>query len=108
LFAVGANRGIGTASVARETWEVECPRCGARLKVDAARGKVLAHHPPARARRVADLEHSRQLLEEEAARREAQFRQSAEDEKNKARLLERKFEEALKRAQGESEGCGSR
>jgi hypothetical protein len=38
------------------------------------------------------------LLREQAARREAIFRQSAADEKSKPQLLERKFEEALKKS----------
>ena len=40
-------------------------------------------------------------LSREKARREEMFRKSAEDEKSKAQLLEKKFEEALKRSKDE-------
>ncbi len=38
-----------------------------------------------------------QLLRKEAARREAHFQESAEEERIKSQLLERKFEEALRK-----------
>ncbi|HUU15472.1 MAG TPA: hypothetical protein VM182_17405 [Terriglobia bacterium] len=73
-----------------------CPCCGARLKVDGELGKVLSHQAPVRHPKAPDLEHAKQLLDKEKARREALFKRSEEDEKVKADLLERKFKEALK------------
>ena len=81
--------------------ELECPCCGARLKIDASLGKVIWHGQPQRKTEVPDIDHSAQLLEKEKARREALFLKSAEDEKSKAQLLEKKFEEALKRSKDE-------
>ena len=81
--------------------EVVCPCCGARLKIDVALGKVVAHEPPAKHAKNRDLDRVGQLLEKEKARREALFRQSAEEEKVKSQLLERKFEEALKKGKDE-------
>ncbi|MBZ5514789.1 MAG: hypothetical protein LAN62_08090 [Acidobacteriia bacterium] len=76
--------------------EITCPCCGARLKVDAELGKVLYHAAPPKHGKAPDIDHAAQLLEKEKARREALFRQSAEETKVKSQLLERKFAEALK------------
>jgi hypothetical protein len=81
--------------------ELECPCCGARLKIDASLGKVIWHGQPTRKTESPDIDHSTQLLEKEKARREAMFRKSAEDEKSKTQLLEKKFQEALKRSKDE-------
>ena len=79
-------------------FEVVCPCCGARLLIDRSLGMILSHEsPPKQPGRTPDLEHAGKVLEEAAARREALFRQSTEEEKHKGELLERKFEEALKR-----------
>lgn len=85
----------------RSEIETECPCCGARLKIDVLLGKVIWHGHPHRKTEAPDIDRSTQLLEEEKARREAIFRKSAEDEKSKAQLLEKKFEEALKRSKDE-------
>lgn len=78
---------------------VTCPSCGARLTVDPNLRKVVAHEaPPPKRQNAPDLDHADTLLREQAARREAIFRQSTEDEKSKPQLLERKFEEALKKS----------
>ena len=84
-----------------EEIELECPCCGAPLKIDVSLGKVIWHGQPPRKTEVLDIDHSAQLLEQEKARREEMFRKSAEDEKSKAQLLEKKFEEALKRSKDE-------
>ena len=85
----------------RSLIEVICPCCGARLKIDAGLGRVIAHESPPKHAKAPDLDHASRLLEKEAARREALFKQSTEEEKIKAQLLEKKFEEALKRTKDE-------
>ena len=78
---------------------VLCPCCGANLTVDTQLQKVIAHEaPPPRHQAAPDLDRVDALLREQAARREAIFRQSAADEKSKPQLLERKFEEALRKS----------
>ena len=75
---------------------IACPHCGARLSLDRSLGKIIAHEPPARAK-SADLDRVADLLDKEKARREALFKQSVADEKVKTQVLDRKFEEALKK-----------
>lgn len=82
-------------------FEIVCPCCGARLKVDTELGKVIAHEAPRKRSQAPALEQAGDLLQKEAARREAHFRQSTEDERVRSRLLERKFEEALSKAKDE-------
>lgn len=84
----------------RSNLEITCPHCGARLKIDSALGKVIAHEAPPKRTRAPDLDQAAKLLQEEAARREGLFKQSAEEEKIKTQLLERKFEESLKKSKG--------
>lgn len=78
--------------------EIVCPCCGARLKVDRELGKVIGHEAPNKPAHTPDLDRAAILLKKRAQEREARFRQSAEDEKGKSRLLERKFAEALEKA----------
>ncbi|PYV10617.1 MAG: hypothetical protein DMG23_07075 [Acidobacteria bacterium] len=83
------------------TVELVCPCCGARLKVDRELGKVVAHESPPKRAKPPDLAHATRALEKQAARREALFKQSAEEEKVKSQVLESKFKEALKRTRDE-------
>jgi hypothetical protein len=81
------------------TYSLICPCCNANLTVDAGLRKVISHEaPPPKHQASPDLGRADALLREQAARREAIFRQSAADEKVKPDLLERKFEEALKKS----------
>ena len=85
----------------RTMFEVTCPCCGARLTLDPELGKVIAHEPPPKQSKAPDFDQASQLLEKEKSRREALFNQSAEDEKVKSKLLDRKFEEGLKKSKDE-------
>jgi hypothetical protein len=80
---------------------VECPCCGARLTIDAKLGKVVGHEAPPPRRSTLDLGQAAALLKEQAARREAIFKQSAEDMKIQSQVLERKFEAALEKSKDE-------
>src|SRR5208337_3370089 len=82
----------------RASVELICPCCHARLTVDAVLQRVVAHEPPpSRQQRSRDLARADQLLRREAAQRETHFRESAKEERIKSQLLERKFEEALRK-----------
>jgi uncharacterized Zn finger protein (UPF0148 family) len=81
---------------------VVCPCCGARLTIDTQLRKVIAHEAAAQKHHDApDLDRAADLLREQKMRREALFQKSTEDEKSKSQLLERKFEEALKKSKDE-------
>ena len=84
--------------------EVVCPCCGAVLSVDAELGKVLHHQAPPKHEKAPDLSHAAQLLKKEAERREALFRHSADEEKVKSELLDRKFKEAFEKTKDQPTG----
>ncbi|MGD1101514.1 MAG: hypothetical protein ABSA59_05555 [Terriglobia bacterium] len=84
--------------------EVVCPCCGATLTVDAELGKVLFHQAPPKQDKGPDLDQAAQLLKKEADRREALFRQSADEEKIKSELLDRKFKEAFEKTKDQPTG----
>jgi len=83
---------------AASAFEVACPCCGAVLKVDPATHAVIAHTAPVQPKTFADLEAAARGMKEQEARKESLFRQSVEAEKNKADVLEKKFQEAMRRA----------
>jgi len=80
--------------------EVVCPCCRATLVVDVNLGRVVSHHELERGNKP-ELTDAQRILAEEAARREAVFQQSVDAEKTRGDVLSRRFEEALKQAQGE-------
>jgi hypothetical protein len=79
-------------------FEVTCPCCGAVLKVDAATKAIIAHTAPVRPKMFNDIEEAARAMKEQDSRRESVFRQSVEAQKHQSDLLNKKFEEALKRA----------
>jgi len=83
---------------------VECPCCGATLVIDANLKRVLSHVEPEREGGMPDLDAAQKILAEEAAKREAAFRQSVEAEKTRGDALSKRFEEALRQARDEPVG----
>jgi hypothetical protein len=79
-------------------FEVGCPCCGALLKVDPESHAVIGHTPPVRPKMFNDFEEAARAMKEQDSRKESLFQQSVEAERNKADLLEKKFQEAIKRA----------
>ena len=77
--------------------EVDCPCCGAKLKIDRTLGVVLSHTAPVRPPSI-DLDDTARLLREHEDQVEAKFRASVEAEKIKEDVLARKFAENLKKA----------
>jgi hypothetical protein len=78
--------------------EVACPCCHATLIVDVNLGRVIEHREPPNPDRP-ELDEAQRILSEQAARREALFERSVQDEKTRGDALSRRFEEALKEAQ---------
>jgi hypothetical protein len=80
--------------------ELECPCCGAVLTVDLNLGRIVSHEPPVNPNRP-ELDNAQKILAEQAARRDALFEQSFQNEKNKGDALSKRFEEALNEAKKE-------
>ena len=79
--------------------DVPCPDCGALLKIDTASRAVIAHTPAPRKRTFEDLDAAARHLREAEERRESLFRQAQEAEKNKEDDFNKRFAEAVKKAQ---------
>jgi hypothetical protein len=80
--------------------EVVCPCCQSLLVIDLNLARVVSHTEPERGNKP-ELSDAHRLLAEEAARREAIFQQSVDNEKTRGDALSRRFEEALKQANQE-------
>ena len=80
--------------------ELECPCCGTTLVVDTNLRRIVSHKEPEREDKP-ELSRAERILAEEAARREAIFKQSVADEKGRGDALSKRFEEALKQAKNE-------
>ncbi len=88
---------------------IVCPCCGARLTVDVRLARVVSHEPPPKTSgSVPDLDRASALLREQAARREALFRESTQNEKIKSQVLERKFKTALEKSKDQPVGKPTR
>ena len=80
--------------------ELTCPCCNAVLVVDTNLGRIVSHHEPDRGDKP-ELSDAQKILAAEAARREALFEQSFQNEKTRGDALSKRFEEALKEAEKE-------
>ena len=84
--------------MAKTPIEVNWPCCDAKLTVDAELCVVLSHVKPVKAAPDVDIHDAARILAEQARKREDKFRDSWEAESKKEDVLNRKFEEALKKA----------
>jgi len=89
---------MAKASSKVELFEVGCPCCGAVLKVDPATRAVISHVAAVKPKTFADFDAAAKAMREQEGRKESLFRQAVDAEKNKADLLEKKFQEAVKKA----------
>jgi hypothetical protein len=90
------NHGMSKKSV--EAFDVACPCCGAVLKIDPTVRAVIAHTAPARPKTFNDFEEAAKAMKEQEGRKESIFRQAVDAEKNKSQLLDKKFQEAMRKA----------
>lgn len=79
-----------------EKFTVICPCCEATLTIDAQTGALIAHEEKKKA--VASFEELKSGLSKQKELREQLFAQEMSSMKDRERLLEEKFQEALKRA----------
>jgi ribulose kinase len=79
-------------------FEITCPCCSALLKVDTEEQAVIAHTAAVKPKTFNDIEEAARAMKEHDNRRESIFRQSVEAQKHASDLLEKKFQEAVKKA----------
>jgi ribulose kinase len=79
-------------------FEITCPCCNAVLKVDPENQAVIAHTAAVKPKTFNDMEEAARSMREQDSRRDSIFRQSVEAQKHASDLLEKKFQEAVKRA----------
>ena len=84
-----------------EKLSVICPCCEATLTIDAKSGAVLAHEEKKKSH--GSFEDLRGELDKKKALREQLFAQEQQAQKDRERLLEEKFREAFKRAEGDTD-----
>jgi hypothetical protein len=82
----------------KHNFDLTCPCCGAVLKVDVQTEAVISHIAPVKPKMFNDLDDAARAMKEQDSRRDSIFRQSLEAQKNAADLLEKKFQEALRKA----------
>jgi hypothetical protein len=80
------------------SFDVTCPCCGAVMKIDPATRGVIAHTAPVKPKTFNDMEEAARAMREQDTRRDSIFNQSMEAQKHSAELLEKKFQEAVKKA----------
>jgi hypothetical protein len=81
-----------------DSFEIACPCCKAFIVVDPETHGVISHTPPPTKRTFEDFAAASNALKDQETRRESLFRQSMEAEKNKSDLLDKKFQDAIKKA----------
>lgn len=83
-----------------EKFTVICPCCEATLTLDAQTGAILAHEEKAKV--LGSFEDLKSELDRKKEMREQLFAQEQQAQKDRERLLEEKFKEAMKRAGDDS------
>lgn len=84
-----------------KTIQVACPCCDAKLTIDPTLAVVLDHKMPAKPHMAVNLKDAVNQVKGEASRRDEKYKQLAEAEKNKSKVLEAKFQELFKKAKEE-------
>ncbi len=84
-----------------EKFSIICPCCEAALTVDAQTGAILAHEE--KAKKLSSFEDLKSNLDRQKELRENLFAQETQAQKDRQRILEEKFQEALKRADTDSD-----
>jgi uncharacterized Zn finger protein (UPF0148 family) len=83
------------------TVQVSCPCCGATLTIDASLPAVLDHKLPAKPQALRQMKDATKVLQDEANRRDEKVQHILQAEKDKSKVLDRKFQELMKKAKEE-------
>jgi hypothetical protein len=84
--------------MAKGSFIVECPCCQGKLTIDPEVRAVIAHEAPPPKREAKDLGSAFDILRAKSSEREERFRQATQAESQKGKVLDRKFQEGLKKA----------
>ncbi len=84
-----------------ERFTIICPCCEATLTIDAQTGAMLAHEEKKKV--LGSFEDLKGNLAKQKEARDNIFAQEMSSMKDRERLLEEKFKEAMKRAEGEKD-----
>ena len=77
-------------------WTIICPCCQATLVIDAQTGAILSHAE--KSKPVASFDEMAREMQKQKELRDSIFAQELDSQKERQRLLDEKFREAMKRA----------
>ncbi|HMF09267.1 MAG TPA: hypothetical protein VKJ00_09050 [Thermoanaerobaculia bacterium] len=83
-------------------FELLCPCCQARLKIDPELKAVIAHEAPKVARRFESVDDAMGALKTHDQEREKKFAASVEAEKSKRDVLNKKFDELFEKTKNDT------
>lgn len=82
----------------KSSFDVTCPCCGGQLKIDPSTRAVISHVAPVKPKTFNDMEEAARAMKEQDSRRDSIFQQSVDAQKHASELLEKKFQEAIRKA----------
>jgi len=85
-----------------KSFELLCPCCNARLKIDPGLKAVIDHEAPKTPRKYESVDEAIGGLKSHDQEREKKFAASVEAEKSKKDVLNRKFEELFEKTKGDT------
>ena len=81
-----------------KSFTIVCPCCEGKLTIDPELEAVIAHEAPPPKRTTKDLGAAFDALRSKSSEREERFKRELQAESQKGKLLDRKFQEGLKKA----------
>jgi len=81
-----------------EPFELECPCCGATLKINPALKAVVSFQEKPKPKTIGDIQEGLSLVKQAEKKREEAFQKSFEQLKTSKDVLSAKFDELLKKA----------
>jgi len=85
------------------TLKILCPECQAELILDTETGKILLHEKPKPAGPTTTFEERLHALDQQKQKAEELFSKEVQSLKDKERLMEERFQEAMKKAKEKAE-----
>ena len=81
-----------------KNFEIACPECEATIVIDRVTGEVLLHKAKEKKAGAGSLEAMVSSLESQKSEAAKRFEKQLESQKDRSRILEEKFKEAMQRA----------